>query len=268
MRDTLQQFLFRMECLERDVDLSSPLHRLDARAKVVVTVAFLSAMLSVPLSDLPEILLFFVFPVQSAFMGALRYSSIFRRSLIVLPFAVFIGLFDVFYQRQAAFAVCGVTISRGWVQMSSIVLRGLLSVQALLVLVSSTGYYRLCRSLQRLGLPSLFVTQLLLVYRYIYVLVEQGVRMSRAVEARSFGRRSYPVRLWGVLVGGLMIRTFDRAEKVGRAMLSRGFTGNIPFCCRQERNWRTADTVYTLFWILAFVCVRVFHPARRLAALI
>lgn len=149
--------------------MQSPLHRTDARSKLLVTVVFLVTMLSVPLCRLPELLLFFVFPIVACAMGGLSYGTIFRRSLVVLPFVVFIGVFNLFYDREPVFRIGTLAVTAGWVSFLSIVLRGLLSVQALLVLIGSTGYYGLCRSMQRLGVPAVFTTQLLFVYRYLYV---------------------------------------------------------------------------------------------------
>ena len=131
-------------------------------------------MLSVPLCRLPELLLFFVFPIVACAMGGLSYGTIFRRSLVVLPFVVFIGVFNLFYDREPVFRIGTLAVTAGWVSFLSIVLRGLLSVQALLVLIGSTGYYGLCRSMQRLGVPAVFTTQLLFVYRYLFVLIEEG----------------------------------------------------------------------------------------------
>ena len=58
--------------------------------------------------------------------------------------------------------------------------------------------------------------------------IEYAAAMQQARDARSFGRRSYPLKIWGTLVGQLLIRTFDRAEQISRAMLARGFSGRIP----------------------------------------
>ncbi len=176
--------------MERTARMQSPLHRTDARSKLLVTVVFLVTMLSVPLCRLPELLLFFVFPIVACAMGGLSYGTIFRRSLVVLPFVVFIGVFNLFYDREPVFRIGTLAVTAGWVSFLSIVLRGLLSVQALLVLIGSTGYYGLCRSMQRLGVPAVFTTQLLFVYRYLYVLIEEAAAMQQARDARSFGRRS------------------------------------------------------------------------------
>ena len=140
--------------------------------------------------------------------------------------------------------------------------------QALLVLIGSTGYYGLCRSMQRLGVPAVFTTQLLFVYRYLYVLIEEAAAMQQARDARSFGRRSYPLKIWGTLVGQLLIRTFDRAEQISRAMLARGFSGRIPEGVFERPAWKMRDTLFLAVWCSAFVLLRLCRPAENLSMLI
>lgn len=268
MKNRLQHVLCALEAMERTARMQSPLHRTDARAKLLVTVVFLVTMLSVPLSRLPELLLFFVFPIFTCAMGGLRYGPIFRRSLVVLPFVAFIGVFNLFYDREPVFRVGALVVTAGWISFLSIILRGLLSVQALLVLIGSTGYYRLCRSLQQLGVPAVFTTQLLFVYRYLFVLIEEAAAMQQARDARSFGRKSYPLKVWGTLVGQLLIRTFDRAERISRAMLARGFTGRIPEGMSERPAWKMRDTLFLAAWCSALVLLRLCRPAENFSMLI
>ena len=268
MKNKLQQVLYELDAMERTARGRSPLHCLDARAKLLATVVFLVTMLSVPLARLSELLLFFVFPIVSAAMGGFSFGTIFRRSLVVLPFVAFIGVFNLFYDREPVFRIGTLVVTAGWVSFLSILLRGLLSVEALLILIGSTGYYRFCRSMQQLGVPAVFTTQLLFVYRYIYVLTEEALAMQRARDARSFGRKSYPLGMWGRLVGQLLIRTFDRAGRISRAMLARGFTGRIPADVFERPAWKMRDTVFLAAWCAVFVALRLFHPAETLSSLL
>lgn len=263
MGGKMQYVLCQLDAMERTAAMQSPLHGVDARAKLIVTVVFLVAMLSVPLSRLSEILLFFIFPIISASMGGMSYGTVFRRSLVVLPFVMFIGMFNIFYDRQPVFTIGSLVVTNGWIYFASIILRGLLSVQAIIILIGSTGYYHLCRSMQRLGVPSIFTTQLLFVYRYIYVLIDESLAMSRARDARSFGRKSYPLKTWGMLVGQLLIRTFDRAEHISRAMLARGFAGTIPDVSTPG-VWKRRDTAFLTIWCAALILMRVFHPVETI----
>ncbi len=262
MRERLTQALCRLDELEHADRQPTPLHRLDGRAKLTVTAVYLFVMLSVPLTQLSELLLFAVYPFVTAAVGGFRYGTLFRQSLVVVPFVVFIGVFNLFQAREPLFYIGSVAVSVGWTTFVSLLLRGLLSVQALLLLVRTTGYYRVCRSLQQLGVPELLTTQLLFVHRYLCVLLREGIALSMARDARSFGRRSYPLRTWGTLICQLLLRTFDRAARIGQAMAARGFTGRIPELPGARTAWRTADTLYAAGWSLLFVGLRFVAPER------
>ncbi len=114
MRERLTQALYRLEELERADDRPTPLRRLDSRAKLAVTLLYLVAMLSVPLTRLSELLLFVLYPVVMAAVGGFRYGSILRRSLVLLPFVAFIGLFNIFQAREPLFRIGPIIISVGW----------------------------------------------------------------------------------------------------------------------------------------------------------
>jgi len=268
MKIRLQYLLYRLDAAERSARMRSPLHTIDGRAKLLTTVVFLATMLSVPLGRLSELLLYALFPLAAAALGRLDYARICRQSLVVLPFAACVGLFNLFCDRTPVLRIGPVAVTGGWVSLLSLLLRGLLSVQALLVLVETTGCHGLCRSMQRLGLPALFTAQLLFVHRYLVVLTEEALALSRARDARSFGRKSYPLRTWGTLVAQLLLRTFERAERIDRSMRARGFTGRIPPDFGRRSSWSRRDTCYTLLWCTLFVLLRTLRPAETFACMI
>ena len=105
----------------------------------------------------------------------LTYARVFRKSLVTLPFILLIGVMNPVFDHRVAMTVCGVDVWAGWISFISIVVRGLLSVQAALLLVYVCGFNGVCRALGRLGLPSVMVTQLLMVSRYMQTLGEEAV---------------------------------------------------------------------------------------------
>jgi len=122
--------------------------------------------------------------------------------------------------------IAGLELSAGWLSLASIVLRSLLAGAAAVVLVAVTGFPALCDALARIGVPRPFVVQLMFLYRYLTVLGEEAARMTAAREQRACGR---PLALagFGVLAGQLLLRSFDRAERIYRAMRARGFDGEF-----------------------------------------
>lgn len=241
---------------------ANPAVRIGNRALLIVTVIYLALMLGVQVEYIDKLLWFAIYPIVCAPLFGLRFSGIFLQSLIVLPLVLLIAMFNPIIDHTPAIIVGGTVISNGWLSFTGIILRGLLSMQALLILIRSGGFIGMVRSMERLGIPKFLTTQLLMVFRYIKVLVEEVMTMNYAREARGFGRRHLSLKMWGVMIGELFIRSFDRAERVHRSMLARGFDGSIPVYETRNIKWSVGDTVFIISWTVVFIFLRVFNLSQ------
>jgi len=218
------------------------IHRLDPRAKVVATMLFAVAVVSFPRYEILSLLPFFLFPVLIGAAGDIPAGFIARKVVAVSPFAIFVGMLNPLFDSAVVAIAPGVSVSAGWVSFASILVKFALTISAALLLVATTSFPGICRGLRRLGLPALFVSQLLFLYRYLFVLLEEAMRVVRAREMRSFGKRGAGARVFVRVVGTLFLRTVERAERIYGAMLARGFRGEVP-SMRQE-TLRTSDVVF------------------------
>jgi cobalt/nickel transport system permease protein len=119
--------------------------------------------------------------------------------------------------------------SEGLLRFGSAAGRGAIALGAAVILVSTTAFPEVVRALRRLRLPELVTTALGLAYRYLYILTDEVGRMLRAAGSRnaSAGAASRRRLMVGVAAAALQ-RSFARSERVHQAMLSRGYTGDIP----------------------------------------
>jgi cobalt/nickel transport system permease protein len=98
------------------------------------------------------------------------------------------------------------------------------------VLTTTTPVSALLPAMRRLGLPAAAGSVLALMERYIRLLGEEYSRMRRARVSRtshSMGVRA-AFRSEGQLAGALLLRSWNRSDRVYQAMLARGFTGDWP----------------------------------------
>ena len=243
--------------------LDTPVHRIDARAKAVVTLAFIVVVMSFPRYEVSALVPLLLYPVTLVSLGRISGRHIVRKVLVAAPFALAVGIFNPIFDRQpqGPFGVSG-----GWVSFASILLRFLLTVWAALALVACTGMNRLGAGLGRMGVPRVFVVQLLFLYRYLFVVSDEGGKMLRSVEMRSEKGRPLRLRAYGSLLGTLLLRSMDRAERVYRAMVARGFDGEI-----RELGWasfRFEDALFAVGWLAFFVVARVWNLADGLGLLL
>ena len=253
----------RMDELGR---LDTPAHRLDARAKALVTLAFIGVVMSFPRHEISALTPFLLYPVALIALGRIPARYILRKMLVAAPFALVVGIFNPFLDRQPVGAIGPFVVTAGWVSFLSIMFRFVLTVGAALALVACTGMYRLGAGLERLGVPRVFVTQLLFLYRYLFVVADQGARMMRGVELRSAGTRSLGLRVYGSLIGHLLLRSMDRAERVYRAMCARGFDGEIRVLGRSSFGAR--DWFFVFGWMLFLAAARTWNVADVLGRML
>ncbi len=246
--------LFDVRFLDDLSRQDTPVHRLDPRAKLLVTLVFLITVVSFDKYQVSALLPFFLFPATLAGLGNIPLGLLLKRLLVVSPFAVMIGLFNPFLDTQAMTQLGPLTLSGGWVSFGSILLRFTLTVGAALLLVAVTGFYPLCRALERLGTPRIFVVQLMFLYRYLFVLLEEAVRLVRARALRSVGHRGQGLAQFGPLVGHLLLRTLDRAQRIHLAMLCRGFEGRMP--ASRSEGFSLIDVAFVLGWTALFLLFR------------
>jgi len=165
--------------LDHYSDRNSFVHRLDPRSKVIATVLFLFTVISFPKYEVVALAPFFLFPVLLLTVGEIPILFIVKKMLIVSPFAIFIGIFNPFLDTRTAVVIAGIPVSAGLLSFLSILLKFSLTISAALLLIATTSFPGVCHALRRLGFPALFVSQLLFLYRYLFVLMEEAMRIIR-----------------------------------------------------------------------------------------
>lgn len=123
-----------------------------------------------------------------------------------------------------------------------IAVKGNAIVLAATALVSTMELVTLGHAFERLGVPAALAQLFFFMVRYIDVLRHEQQRVWRAMKVRCFrpGMNLHTYRSTGHLVGMLLVRSFDRSERVLAAMRCRGFRGRFHAFRRLEWSWRDA----------------------------
>jgi cobalt/nickel transport system permease protein len=211
----------RPDGLERYSAGSGPIHRLDARLKLVAAVVFVVVVIATP-------------PGVWLGLGAEGFLLAFTIGLAGIPprelarrwlgLFVLVGFLTVMVApAHPARARYGLAVVA-----SSILIKNGLALATMLMLAGTTPFPKLLSALRKLGVPPVLVATLQFMDRYRNVLLDELDRMATARRARTFGRRT--TLSWGLLgglIGMLFLRTFERGERVHDAMIARGWSGAI-----------------------------------------
>jgi cobalt/nickel transport system permease protein len=231
-------------------------HRLDPRIKITVSFIFILFVVSFPKYEVSSLMPFFLYPVFLLTAGNIPLKAIAKKVVFVSPFAIFIGIFNPLLDTGTIITPFGIPVSGGWLSFLSIITKFVLTVSTALLLIAVTSFPGICEALERLKMPKIFVIQLLFLYRYLFVLLEESLRMIRARDARSFGSRGKEIKTFIRLISVLLIRSVERAERIFRAMLSRGFRGEIRVLKRFQ--FRYYDILFAVVSITLFYIFRKF----------
>ena len=233
----------------------TPLHRLDPRAKLITTLVFIVCVISFDKYEIARLVPFFLFPAVLTGLGDLPVGYLAKKLLLASPFVLFVGIFNPWFDQTPMLGLGPVVISGGWVSFTSLVIRFILSIGAALILIASTGLPALCMAMERLGAPRVFAVQVLMLYRYIFVLIAETARIVRAHSLRSFSKGKISYRAFLQIAGNLLLRSLDRAQRIHMAMLSRAFTGEIRIAKTYSFGYK--EWLFTIGFSALFIAMRV-----------
>ncbi len=246
--------------------VDSPMHQIDPRAKIITALVMIIVTVSFESHEVSALLPLFAFPAFVASIGRIPTGFIFSRLLPALPFIMLVGIFNPLLDQETALYVGGWAISGGWLSFFSIFTRSLLTLGTCLVLLAVTGLPAIAAGLAQLKIPRAFIIQLIFLYRYIFILGEEGGKMTRARAQRSFYGRGRSLKTTASLLGSLMLRTLDRAERIYHAMNARGFDGEIKL--RRLLRFCLTDTIFISAWCAFFIAARRWNLPSLLGELV
>ncbi|MFH1022143.1 MAG: cobalt ECF transporter T component CbiQ [Planctomycetota bacterium] len=234
--------------LDHYADGDSPVHRLDPRAKLVAALAFTVAVVSAGRYAAGGLLPFVIFPFGMIVFGGVPGRFVLGRLAWGAPFVLMMALLNPLYDATPVAVRFGggeFVLRRGWISGAGILLKYILAGAAVMAVVSTTKFGDLLKGLRSLGLPRPFILQLAFVYRYIFVLADEAMRMRRAARGRGYPGRAVRgrLRMWGGVTASLLLRTIERGQRIHLAMAARGFDGEVRVLAPSAFGWR--DAVFT-----------------------
>jgi cobalt/nickel transport system permease protein len=260
---SLQHGITEINRLEALALGDSLIHRLHPRAKLLTSIAYIGIVISFPPYNVSGLMPFLLYPAVLMPLSGTPYKPLGVRLLTVLPFSLLGGLSNLLMIRETAFLLGTFDISFGMISFVSLMLKTLLTVFGALILIATTSFIEIGSQLTILGLPKIMGLQLVMTYRYLSVLLGEAASMFTAYTLRGADQKGIKMEDMGSFLGQLILRSFDRAERVYQAMKCRGFQGMYHGSI--NRPWRLVDYGYTLGILGALLGLRFFNLSLFLA---
>lgn len=210
------------------VATAGPVHRLPAAAKLLAVLGFVLCVVATPAGA------WGVFAAQAAALvvvvalARLPVTTVARRLVVEVPFLVFAAAMP-FVASGPRVEVLGMSLAQaGMLGGATLAVKATLGVLAAVVLSATTSAADLLAGLDRLRLPGAFVAIAGFMVRYVGIVSGDLTRARIARESRGATGRFERLRATAGGVGALFVRSYERGERVQRAMQARGYTGRVP----------------------------------------
>jgi cobalt/nickel transport system permease protein len=253
----LNSSIFDHQTLDNFARGQTFIHGLDPRAKLLITAFFIVIVVSFDKYSILPLIPFLVFPVLTLTLARIPVKPILTRLLIASPFVVLTVIFNPWLDTQPWKLPGNLSVNSGWISFFSVSLKFILTISMTLLLIATTSFSGVCRALKSLGLPAVFTEQLLFLYRYLFTLIEEGRRINRARDLRDPYKKNQTWKTYARILGVLLIRTIERAERIYLAMKSRGFEGVIPGSA--ENRFQLKDFMVLFAALAAIIFFRFFN---------
>jgi cobalt/nickel transport system permease protein len=258
--------------IEKTAYRDSFVHDLDARVKILGMFAIIIAMVAVPYSQL----VFTVGFVFLAFIAALWALSglpwlvYAKRLIMVLPFGLFIIIFQIFFVNRyySVFHVVvdlplGIHIYAESIEFAVILLvKFIVCVSAIILLSSTTKLQDMLEGAGRMGLPAEFALTFGMMIRYLFVFGYIFRKINESLTTRCFDpfdpalTYRYRIKQIGYTVGTIFVRSYEQGERVYTSMLCRGY-GKDSHIFLVKKPLRITEWSFLVFCLLFVVVVPV-----------
>jgi cobalt/nickel transport system permease protein len=207
----------------------SIIHRLPPETKVLGVLLFVAAIAVTPREAIWAFAIYAAIEIVVVISARVPFTFVLSRLLTVVPFVLF-ALFLPMIGEGKDVVFVGIPLSsEGVWSMWNILAKSVLGATASILLAASTEVPDIVRGFGRLRVPAVITGIASFMIRYLEVIAGELTRMRIAMVARGYDPRWLSqVRPIASSAGTLFVRSYERGERVYDAMLSRGYTGEMP----------------------------------------
>lgn len=237
--------------IDEEADRKGLINGVHPLIKLILTLIYIVLVVMVKEYEMGKLIMFALYPLGLFIIGGFSVREALYRLRFVLPLVIFMGIINAFINRTIVISIGAINITWGMLSFLNLMIKGILTVMSTYLLFVSTGIEKICYALRLIHVPKVLVTEVLLIYRYISLMLDEAGRMTDAYKLRAPGQKGIKWNAWGAFAGNFLLRSIDRAENVYESMLLRGFSGEL--LSGRKIQFKKSDIVYLISWIGFFI---------------
>ena len=218
---------FQMMDLDEASKKKNIINNLHPIVKILTTIIFLICVLSINKYDLSKLIYFILYPILLIMVGDIELRKFFKLILYLSPFLILFVISNIFLNKEPAIYINGFCVTYGMISALTLFIKNIYSILAGYILIATTGIYNICYGLNKLYVPEIITNQILLTYRYVFVLLNEAGQMNNAYILRAPKQKGIRHNAWGSLLGSLFLRSSNRADELYDSMILRGYKNKI-----------------------------------------
>lgn len=225
--------LMNMSQVDEYGHLDTFIHHLHPLVKMMMTTMILVCLIST--KSIIELLIYLFLVLFITKCCQIPIKQLLKRGLLGLPLCLCLGLSYLLLNQNKMYFY-GFYINEGIILCLLLFLKTFLCLSLAYLLIITTSFDELTCELVFLKVPAIFVLQLVMTYRYIYLLLEEATLMARSYLLRSLNDQAIQMKDMGSFVGHLLVGSMKQSQDIYHCMKCRGFDIEITYQHHQKIN--------------------------------
>ncbi len=215
--------------IDKFAHLKSPIHSWDPRVKIIsISILIFSVAL---VRDFQRALLGLCLAIALIFLCRIPFSFVFLHLRWVLLFTLVLSVtLFLTVPGDLLLRLAFLSVSREGVNLGLLIsLRAVSAALLVFPMMGTTKFNLSLKALEKIKVPDKLVQLLMFTYRYIFLFMDEEKRISIAANSRGWVKRTdfSTLKTIGSIAGMLLVRSFERTERIRDAMFSRGYNGRL-----------------------------------------
>ncbi|MGB9729682.1 MAG: cobalt ECF transporter T component CbiQ [Thermoprotei archaeon] len=218
---------------EKFANANGILQNIDPRIKLYSFILWILAAINI--SSIISLGIIFIIVMMLAITSKISFKLFFLRTAFIPLFSFIIVLPLPFITPGSKLVMIGYDkyfVSVTWEGLYKAVqftFRIWVCVASLSLLILTTKFYKLIYSMEKIKVPTIFTSMIIITYRFIFFFINEAYRMILAKEARTVNKESKLLVMRSVaqIISTLFIRAYEKGERVYLAMIARGYTNEV-----------------------------------------
>ena len=212
------------------------LSRIHPLAKLLITIIYIILLTSIDKYNFVITLAMSIYLILLGIIGDLSIKNALKNLKVVLLLLFVLGIANPILDRTVIAYIGMIPVTTGMISMITLLLKGIFAILASYFLILTTSIEEICYALKMLHIPDVLITIVMLIYRYIIVFLKEVQKIWIAYQMRAPKQKGVNYKVWGSMIGSLMLRSIDRAQMVYESMELRGFNPSTSFVKKEKMN--------------------------------